>query len=79
MYGMFWVRSSPCPAPSLQSSPPLQGTPLAPRSLANSRLPARTLPRIVCPPFDSRQLASAFNQPLSFDTSIVTNMWGMFG
>eukprot|EP00964_Phaeocystis_antarctica_P144621 scaffold110472_cov45-Phaeocystis_antarctica.AAC.1 len=78
MYGMFWVRASPCPAPSLQSSPPLQGTPLAPRSFATSRLPARTSPRIVCPPFDSRQQASAFNQPLSFDTSIVTNMYGMF-
>eukprot|EP00964_Phaeocystis_antarctica_P080568 scaffold50330_cov55-Phaeocystis_antarctica.AAC.2 len=23
MYGMFYVRSSPCPAPNLQSSPPL--------------------------------------------------------
>ena len=29
-------------------------------------------------PFDFRQLASAFNQPLSFDTSSVTNMDYMF-
>jgi len=26
----------------------------------------------------TRQNAKAFNQPLSFDTSKVTNMWGMF-
>eukprot|EP00964_Phaeocystis_antarctica_P017930 scaffold9957_cov44-Phaeocystis_antarctica.AAC.4 len=43
-----------------------------------SRLPGRTLPRTVCPPFDSRQYASAFNQPLSFDTSSVTRMGYMF-
>ena len=30
------------------------------------------------PSFDSRQGASAFNQPLSFDTSSVTNMQTMF-
>ena len=51
---------------------------LAPRSPATSRLPARTSPRIVCPPFGPRQQASAFNQPLSFDTSSVTTMYGMF-
>ena len=76
---MFRVRSSPCPAPNLQSSPPLQGTPLAPRSPATSGLPVLyTSPHTVCPPFDSRQWASAFNQPLSFDTSKVTTMSGMF-
>ena len=32
----------------------------------------------MCPRFDSRQGASAFNQPLSFDTSSVTNMGLMF-
>ena len=42
------------------------------------RLPGRTSPRTVCPPFDSRQYASAFNQPLSFDTSSVTTMAYMF-
>eukprot|EP00964_Phaeocystis_antarctica_P045727 scaffold26337_cov57-Phaeocystis_antarctica.AAC.1 len=31
-------------------------------------------PRTACPLFDSRQDASAFNQPLSFDTSSVTTM-----
>ena len=40
--------------------------------------PARTSPRTLCPPFDSRQAASAFNQPLSFDTSSVTAMYVMF-
>ena len=40
--------------------------------------PARTSPRTACPPFDSRQSASAFNQPLSFDTTSVTSMYGMF-
>ena len=34
--------------------------------------------RTVCPPFDARQGASVFNQPLSFDTSRVTTMHGMF-
>ena len=36
-----------------------------------SLLPTRTL-------LSARQHASVFNQPLSFDTSRVTNMWGMF-
>ena len=34
--------------------------------------------RIVSPPFDSRQGAAKFNQPLSFDTSKVTDMGTMF-
>eukprot|EP00964_Phaeocystis_antarctica_P096346 scaffold62657_cov64-Phaeocystis_antarctica.AAC.6 len=38
---------------------------------------ASTLPRTLYPPFDSRQYASAFNQPLSFDTSSVTRMGSM--
>ena len=44
------------------------------------RLPARTSLRIVYAlPFDSRQNARVFNQPLSsFDTSKVTNMGAMF-
>ena len=33
----------------------------------------------VCLSFDSRQGASAFNQPLSWDTSSVTYMRTMFG
>ena len=37
------------------------------------------LPRTACPPpCNSRQNALAFNQPLSFDTSSVTNMIRMF-
>ena len=149
MYNMFNVRSSPCPAPSLQSSPlpctlraprssaalpppgphvvphrmpffrlsagrvgvqpaaelrhlrrhnhephvlcallpvpcphifsqALPCTLRAPRSPAASCLPARTSSRTVCPSFASRQGASAFNQPLSFDTSGVTYMYAMF-
>eukprot|EP00964_Phaeocystis_antarctica_P046650 scaffold26979_cov53-Phaeocystis_antarctica.AAC.1 len=35
-------------------------------------------PRIICPAFVPRQQASAFNQPLSFDTSSVTTMQQMF-
>ena len=50
----------------------------APPSPAIFRLPPRSSPRTVCPPFDSWQGASAFNQPLSFDTSSVTNMQSMF-
>ena len=37
-----------------------------------------TSSRTVCPPFDSLQGAPAFNQPLSFDTSNVTDMSLMF-
>ena len=59
---MFAVRSSPCPAPDLQSSPCTLGA-VAPV--------CRPAP---CPPFGSRQRASAFNQPLSLDTSSVTTM-----
>ena len=43
-----------------------------------SVIPAHTSPLIACPPFNSRQYASVFNQPLSFDTSSVTTMYGMF-
>eukprot|EP00964_Phaeocystis_antarctica_P069243 scaffold42036_cov45-Phaeocystis_antarctica.AAC.2 len=77
MRSMFAVRSSPCPGPNLQPSP-------APHDAAcpavACRLPPslHTSPRTVCPPFGSRQTASAFNQPLSFDTSSVTTMYAMF-
>ena len=51
--------------------------------LTPSRLtPSRRAPRPACiarPPFDcTRQGASDFNQPLSFDTSSVTTMYNMF-
>ena len=43
-----------------------------PRPPHTLTLPAHISPRIVCPLFDSRQEATAFNQPLSFETSSVT-------
>eukprot|EP00964_Phaeocystis_antarctica_P133469 scaffold97676_cov57-Phaeocystis_antarctica.AAC.2 len=74
MGAMFNVRSSPCPAPNLQPSPPLHAA-----CTADARcLPGRTPLHTACPPFDSWQHASAFNQPLSFDTSSVTTMTYMF-
>ena len=67
---------SGAPLPPTHSARTLQRTP---RSPATSGLPVLyTSPHTVCPPFDSRQWASAFNQPLSFDTSKVTTMSGMF-
>eukprot|EP00964_Phaeocystis_antarctica_P001077 scaffold605_cov43-Phaeocystis_antarctica.AAC.1 len=145
MYSMFYVRSSPCPVPICSRarpctlreprSPAASRPNLAPHRMPSFRLsavrvgvqpaaelrhhqrhehvrhvpgallpvpcpksavepcPARCLPRdrppppvcwpapsprTACPPFDSRQSASAFNQPLSFDTSSVTSMGLMF-
>ena len=102
MYQMFKVRSSPCPAPNLQSSLPLHAActavarPLHPQPGSRalfpcmplalppctphtpSRLPARTSRLIVYALFSTRQYASTFNQPLSFDTSSVTDMSYMF-
>ena len=40
--------------------------------------PALRAPPYICTPSDSRQGASAFNQPLSLDTSSVTTMYLMF-
>eukprot|EP00964_Phaeocystis_antarctica_P112782 scaffold76891_cov58-Phaeocystis_antarctica.AAC.3 len=78
MYGMFYVRPSPCPAPNLHSSPLLHAA-RAPRSPAASGLLVLcTSSHTVCPPFDPRQRATAFDQPLSFDTSSVTSMARMF-
>eukprot|EP00964_Phaeocystis_antarctica_P141701 scaffold106778_cov65-Phaeocystis_antarctica.AAC.2 len=52
--------------------------PLAP--LPPCRLPGpQPRPAPYAPPFDSRQYASAFNQPLSFDTSSVTYTGGYTG
>ena len=42
------------------------------------RLPAHTSPGIVYALLSTRQTAKAFNQPLSFDTSSVTDMRYMF-
>eukprot|EP00964_Phaeocystis_antarctica_P049665 scaffold28787_cov67-Phaeocystis_antarctica.AAC.2 len=77
MRSMFRVRSSPCPATNLQSRPLLHA---ACAAVVHRLLPPDpcTSPRTACPSFDARQLASAFNQPLSVDTSSVTDMQGMF-
>ena len=77
MSWMFDVRSSPCPALSQQSSAPvtLLG---APRSQRAARLPARDSPCTVCALHSTRQVALSFNQPVTFDTSKVTNMLTMF-
>eukprot|EP00964_Phaeocystis_antarctica_P034498 scaffold19637_cov48-Phaeocystis_antarctica.AAC.1 len=68
------LRPMPCPQSAVEPSPA--------RRLRRGRPPfhhpGRTSPSTACPPFDSRQSASAFNQPLSFDTSSVTDMLNMF-
>ena len=68
------VRGALLPVPCPQSAvePPLHAGRRRPRPLA------RASPRTVCPPFDFRQSASAFNQPLSWDTSSVKSMPSMF-
>jgi len=78
---MFDVRSSPCPDPCVQSDPPLHAACAA----VARRLPhlPRTAPRMRLsmrppPPFDSRQHAYAFNQPLSWDLSSLTEIGYMF-
>eukprot|EP00964_Phaeocystis_antarctica_P007052 scaffold3824_cov58-Phaeocystis_antarctica.AAC.1 len=72
MSSMFQARSSPCPAPNLHLSLPLHAA-----CTTATRLPPtdqyRSLSKAF-PPFDSRQGAWVFNQPLSFDTSSVTTM-----
>ena len=82
MKNMFEVRSSRssrAPQPNLRCRAlPCTLLPYADAVPRPFRLLARNSPRTVCPPFDSRQGASAFNQPLSFDTSSVTTMYFMF-
>ena len=68
----------PCPPPSLLSRAHPVHMPIAslpPHAL--TRLPGRTSSRATCPLFHSTQGAAVFNQPLSFDTSKVTNMHRM--
>ena len=79
MFAMFYVRSSPCPAPISAVIRALSCTLRTPRSPAASRLcqPVHLAPHRM-PPFESRQAASAFNQPLTFDASSVTDMADMF-
>jgi hypothetical protein len=79
MYGMFYVRS----ARALRPPSPESGPPRACRACAStaSHPPAsRRAPRPAspAPPFDSRQQSTTYNQPLSLNTSMVTNMYGMF-
>ena len=59
----------PCPAHCLH-----RGRPPFPR--LPTRIPLT--PHRICPPFDPRQQASSFNQPLSFDTFSVTDMRSLF-
>ena len=59
----------PCPARCLH-----RGRPPFPR--LPTRIPLT--PHRICPPFDPRQQASSFNQPLSFDTFSVTDMRSLF-
>ena len=62
---------------STSTSPPRRACRLRRRRPTPSRLPAHTSPHIACLP-SARQHASAFNQPLNFDTSSVTIMSYMF-
>ena len=77
MLFMFSVRSARALLPALcRSLPPL---PLAlPPPETPSRLPGRTSSRASHARLSTRQYATAFNQPLSFDTSKVTTMYAMF-
>ena len=52
-------------------APPLPHALPPPAARTSPRMPSHALP-------STRQYADAFNQPLSFDTSSVTNMLGMF-
>ena len=78
MHNMFYVRPAHALPPSLQSGPP-RACRVRRRRLAPFPPPGpRTSPRIASSSSDSRQYASAFNQPLSFDTSSVKRMDTMF-
>jgi len=78
IHRMFYVRSARALAPnSLESGLP-RACRLRRRRLTPSRLPARNLAPHRMPLPSTRQYAKAFNQPLSFDTSSVTDMNRMF-
>ena len=77
MYGMFQVRSARAlPPPALSRALPVRAAcdtaTQRPHASRAAPLPALRA-RLFTP-----QYASAFNQPLSFDTSKVTNMYAMF-
>ena len=76
MTSMFWVRSA-------RASPPMSSWDFLAPCLHRHRLPPSHCARSAFGPHASlglvtRQGASAFNQPLSFDTSIVKDMSYMF-
>ena len=77
MYAMFYVRSARFAYPSALS----QTLPVHAACVAAPQRPhvfrAAPLPASHARP-STRQQASAFNQPLSFDTSKVTDMGRMF-
>ena len=77
MGNMFYVRSARALGPSLESGPP-RARQLRRRHPAPSRLPGRIPLPALHARLSTRQFASVFNQPLSFDTSKVTNMGNMF-
>ena len=77
MNSMFAVRSARALAPSLESGPP-RACHLRRRHPTPPRLPRRTPLLESHAHLLTRQVATAFNQPLSFDTSKVTNMERMF-
>ena len=77
MYNMFKVRSVRALAPSLESVPP-RARRLRRRGPTPSHLPESTSRPASHALLSTRQEAKAFNQPLSFDTSSVTDMHAMF-
>jgi len=78
MGNMFEVRSARALAATALNRAFPRACRLRRRRPTPSRLPARTSPRIACALPSTRQHAHAFNQPLSFDTSKVTDMSYMF-
>ena len=76
MSGMFQVRSAPAPPPL-----PMQALACTLLVLLRRPTPSRRPARMPTAPYArlmTRQEASAFNQPLSFDTSSVTYLSDMF-
>ena len=73
---MFAVRGSPraLPPTCSRAHTYFLHTLRAPHNCTPPRLPVRSSPRTVCPAYDPPQKATAFNQPLSWDTSSVTQM-----
>ena len=77
MESMFYVRFTRVPRPIKRWGPPLHAVLASLQPIALSA-PGSHLARNVCSPLWTRQKATAFNQPLSFNTSSVTSMEEMF-